>query len=69
MREDEERKRREHMLLEEERLRREKEDLDYRYQKELVERRRAYERIMALKLFRDAGRKHETDGRLLGAYA
>jgi hypothetical protein len=43
LREDEDRRRREHMLLEEERLRREKEDLDFRYQKELKDRQRAYE--------------------------
>jgi len=45
LREDEDRRRREHMLIEEERLRREKEDLDFRYQKELRDRQRAYEGI------------------------
>lgn len=43
LREDEDRRRREHMLLEEERLRREKEDMDFRYQKELRDRQRNYE--------------------------
>lgn len=37
-REDEDRKRRENMMLEEERLKREKDDLDFRYQKELADR-------------------------------
>ena len=31
------------MMMEEERLRREKDDLDFRYQKELKERQRDYE--------------------------
>lgn len=38
MREDEDRRRREHMMIEEERLAREKDDLDYRYKKELTDR-------------------------------
>jgi hypothetical protein len=46
LREDEDRKRREAMMLEEERLKREKEALDDRYQKELTERQFAYECIL-----------------------
>ncbi len=49
-REDEDRRRREGMMHEEERLRREKEDLDFRYQKELAERHRQYESKLVIKV-------------------